>query len=115
MQLDSYCFKIRMNDIFEELKWKDPTELIDSSSALFVHKIVTTEQPTSLSLEIRRPRTRNSGNITTVIRPKTSRLTRTGLYTGVINYNRIPHELKSLNTVQIRKKLKTRRLNDKPP
>ena len=104
-----------MSLIFQELGWKVPEELIAECSALFVHKVITTQKPQSLYNEIRLPRSRLAGQTTTKTAAATNRLARTGLYTAVKNYNRIPANLKMLNPRQLKKKLKKLSLMKKPP
>ena len=112
---DDYCFRMRMSLIYKEIGWKEPEEIVETCSAVFLHKIIATKTPKSLYDCIRFPRSRAGGKLHPRVSARTNRVKRTGLNTAVTNYNRIPTNIRQMNTKIVRRKLKNTQLNEKPP
>ena len=90
---------------------KLPEDMIDEGSAKYLHKIVQTKEPKEIYDMIKFPRSRDTCDLSLHYAPKTDRMKRCSIVAGIRNFNRIPNEIRNLNPVKVKKKLKIKRLN----
>ena len=88
-----------------------PEDIICEGSAKFMHNIIQSENPEEIVSLIRFPRSRNCVDLTLQYIPKTERLRRNAIYTGISNYNRIPTVIKGLSPKKMKLQLKKIKLD----
>ena len=78
----------------------------------FFHKVAQNEEPEEIYELIKFPRSRACAEVSLKYAPKTDRLKRRRIYTGMRNYNRIPSEIRHLKPKKFKAKLKKNGLKE---
>ena len=101
----SYCYMESIKSIMKSIDWKLPQEILDQSSAKLIHKVMHTKEPCDIYNLIKVPRFRACADIGLKYAPKSDRLKRNTIYTGIKNYNRIPQDIRNLKPKKLKAKL----------
>ena len=80
-----FCFKQSIRSIMTSINLKMPEEIIDEGSAKFIHKIISNEEPKEIYNLIKFPRSRTCVDLCLQYIPKTDRLRRCAVFSGIQN------------------------------
>ena len=102
----SICLKVSNLKINKSLKWNMPIEEMNKRTAIFMHNMMTHNQPKDLFQLIKpsisqRIRTINPRKI-----PKTKKFQRTFMNSSIAIYDKLPQKMKELNPKKFEKRLK---------
>ena len=103
---NDYCFMQSIRQIMKSINWKMPEEMVNESSARFIHRVVYSGKPKSINKKIKVPRSRSSAEYAPATRANSNRLERTPIHAGLINFNRIPPEMRGLSPKKLAKRMK---------
>ena len=106
----SYCYMESIKSIMKSVGWKLPQETLDQSSAKLIHKVMHTKEPCDIYNLIKVPRSRACADVSLKYAPKSDRLKRSTIYSGIKNYNRIPQDLRNLKPKKLKAKLNLKNL-----
>ena len=112
---NDFCFMQSIRNIMSSLDWKLPVEIIDEASAKFTHRIIKSEEPKILYNKVKAPRSRLAAEHILNEVPKSNRLERTPLQTGMKNFNRMTLEMKQATPKKLTKILKKQKLRRHKP
>ena len=108
--IGSYCFHQTIQSIMNRISWKIPAKPISQARAKFMYMIINTGSPPQLYDLIRFPCTCVTTNTCLKITAKTKRLERTAMSSGIINFNRLPVDLRQLPPARLKVKLRNQTL-----
>ena len=102
----SYCFKSSCTKINRSIKWDIPSQMLNKSTAIFVHKIVYNGRPSQISKLLRLQRSRQSTQISAKYKAKTSKFQRNLVMQAYKLYNNIPSNIWCLPPKEFKAKVK---------
>ena len=112
---NDYCYKQSIRSIMNSINWKMPDDIIDESSAKFMHKVMMSQKPMDIHEQIRLPRSRSCVDPTLKYKCKSARLEKTVITAALENFNRLPIYTRELPPIKMKKELKKMRLLPKKP
>ena len=95
-----------IRSLMKSVKLKMPQDILDESSAKYLHKVLITKEPKEIYDIVKLPRSRACADVTTHHAPISDRVRCSTIYTATKNYNRIPSDLRSLKPKKLKIKMK---------
>ena len=85
---------------------KMPKDILDEGSAKYMQKIIYHREPSEIIELIRFPRSKSCVDLKLKYIPKTDRLKRCSIYSGLENYNRIKQDQRTMTPSKFKRQLK---------